>query len=99
MRSKLDAMRKALASAISAIPAKEADKTKPVDQSSEPEDPRTRLVSLQKEVASVLSEVNDLSAKEDHAEKYDRSRIDSLETTVTEVGGRVQAGLGATASA
>lgn len=94
MRSKLEAMRRSLESAIAGINAKDsADKTK------NPEDPRERLRGLVKEVGSVLSEVNDLHSKEDRAEKYDASKLDGLETSVTELNGRVEAALQATASA
>ncbi len=94
MRSKLEAMRRSLESAIAGINAKDsADKTK------NPEDPRERLRGLVKEVSSVLSEVNDLHSKEDRAEKYDATKLDGLETSVTELNGRVEAALQATASA
>jgi outer membrane protein assembly factor BamD len=95
MISKLGAMRRSLNSAIAGIPQKTAEKNKKVD----PEDPRVRLQGLEKEVGSVLSEVNDLHAKQERSEKYDPSQIDSLETSVTELDGRVQTALQATASA
>jgi outer membrane protein assembly factor BamD len=94
MRSKLDAMRRSLESAISSINAKDAtDKTK------NPDDPRDRLRGLAKEVASVSSEVNDLHAKEDRSEKYDATKLDTLETSVADLNTRVEAGLQATAGA
>lgn len=94
MRSKLEAMRRSLDSAIAAINAKDtADKAKNAD------DPRERLRGLDKEVGSVLSEVSDLHSKEDHSEKYDTSRLDGLETSVTELNTRVEAALQATAGA
>lgn len=94
MRSKLDAMRRSLDTAIAAINSKDTgDKTKNAD------DPLTRLRGLDKEVGSVLSEVNDIHSKEDRAEKYDASRLDGLETSVTELKTRVDAALQATAGA
>ena len=94
MRSKLDAMRRSLENAISSINAKDAgDKTK------NPEDPRERLRALVKEVSSVLSEVNNLHAKEDRSEKYDTSQLDTLEASVADLNTRVEAGLQATAGA
>lgn len=94
MRSKLDAMRRSLENAISSINAKDAgDKTK------NPEDPRERLRALVKDVNAVLSEVNNLHAKEDRAEKYDASQLDTLETSVADLNTRVEAGLQATAGA
>lgn len=94
MRSKLEAMRRSLESAISSINAKDSnDKTKAAD------DPRERLRSLAKEVASVSSELNDIRVKEEHAEKYDASKIETIEASVTDLNTRVEAGLQATASA
>lgn len=94
MRSKLEAMRRSLESAISSINTKEAsDKTK------NPEDPRERLRSVDKDVRSVLSEVNGLQAKDDRADKYDASELDTLETSVTELNTRVEAALQSTAGA
>ena len=94
MRSKLDAMRRSLDSAISSINAKD-----PNDKTKNPDDPRERLRSLAKEVASVLSEVNDLHAKEERSEKYDASKLETLEASVADLNTRVEAGLQATAGA
>ena len=94
MRSKLDAMRRSLESAISGINAKDAaDKTK------NPEDPRERLRALAKEVGSVLSDVNNLHSKEERAEKYDTSQLDTLEASVTDLNTRTEAALQSTAGA
>ncbi len=94
MRSKLEAMRRSLESAIAGINAKDsADKTKNAD------DPRTRLRGLAKEVAAVLSDVNDLRSKEEHAEKYDASKLDGLEASVADLNTRVEGALQATAGA
>jgi outer membrane protein assembly factor BamD len=46
-----------------------------------------------------LSEVNDIRAKNDRAEKFDPAAIDRLESSTTELNTRVEAGLQATASA
>jgi outer membrane protein assembly factor BamD len=94
MRSKLDALHRALGSAISGIPA--PDKSK---KTAGAEDPRVRLQGLDKEVSSVLSEVNDLHAKQDRSERYDVTKLDSLETSLAELDGRVQTALQATAGA
>ena len=95
MRSKLEAMKRSLASAIAGIPQKAQDKNAKVD----PEDPRVRLQGLDKEASSLLSEVNDLHAKQERSERYDVTKLDSLEAAVTELDGRVQTGLQATAGA
>src|SRR5439155_1240591 len=94
MRSKLEAMRRSLDNAIAGLNAKDAG-----DSKKNPDDPRVRLRSLDKEVGSVLSEVNDLHSKEERAEKYDASKLDGLETSVAELNTRVEAGLRATAGA
>jgi len=101
MHSKLEAMRRSLESAVAAIPAKDTgDKTKDTgDKTKNADDPRERLRGLAKEVGSVLSEVNDLHTKEDHAEKYDASKLDGLEASVADLNTRVEGALQATASA
>jgi len=96
MRSKLESMKRSLDNAVAAMPAPakdSGDKTKSTD------DPRERLHGLSKEVNSVLSDVNDLHAKEDRSDKYDSSKLDGLETSVTELNTRVEAALQATAGA
>jgi outer membrane protein assembly factor BamD len=94
MRNKLEAMKRSLDNAVAAIPAPAKD-----DKTRNPDDPRTRLVNLGKEVNSVLSEVNDLHSKEDRSDKYDASKLDGLETSVSELNTRVDATLTATAGA
>jgi len=95
MTSKLESMRRSLNSALSAMNASKNDKdTKP-----NADDPVVRLKGLEKEVGSTLSEVNDIRSKNDRSEKYDPTAIDRLEATVTELTGRVESGLQATASA
>lgn len=95
MISKLGALRRSLNSAIAGIPQKAQDKNKKVDA----DDPRVRLQGLEKEVASILSEVNDLHGKQERSERYEVSKVDSLETSVTEVDGRIQTALQTTAGA
>ena len=95
MTSKLESMRRSLNSAISAMNSSDKNKdTKP-----NADDPVVRLKGLEKEVGSVLSEVQDIRSKHDRAEKYDVTAIDRLESTVTDLSGRVDAGLQSTASA
>src|SRR4051812_4663003 len=94
MRSKLDAMRRSLESAISSINAKDGN-----DKTKNPDDPRQRLRNLAKEVGSVSGELNDVRGKEERAEKYDSSKIETLETSVADLNTRVEAGLQSTAGA
>ena len=94
MRSKLESMRRSLDSAIAAVNAKDTG-----SKEKNPDDPRERLRGLDKEVGSVLSEVNDLRAKEEQAEKYDTGKIESLEGSVAELNTRVDSALQSTAAA
>ena len=99
LRSKLEALRRSLSSAIAGIPQKAVDDKSKDKKPADADDPRVRLQGLDKEVGSILSEVNDLHAKADRSERFDATKIDSLETSVTEIEGRVQTALQATASA
>ena len=86
MRSRLDAMRRSLNSAVAALNARDGG-----DQSSRSaDDPRSRLRALEQDVNSVFSEVNDLRGKVDRAERYEVLDIDRLETVVAELNGRVE---------
>lgn len=94
MRSKLEALRRSLDSAIAGLNAKDTgDKEKNAD------DPRVRLRNLEKEAGALLSDLSDLRGREDRAEKYETSRLGDIETSVTELSGRVEAALQATAGA
>src|SRR5258707_3681219 len=94
MRSKLEAMRRSLDSAIAGLNAKDTGA-----KEKNPDDPRVRLRNLEKEVGSIQSELSDLRGKEDRAEKYDRSKLDTLEPSVAELNARVENVLQATAGA
>ena len=94
MRSKLESMRRSLDSAIAAVNAKDSG-----TKEKNPDDPRERLRGLDKEVGSVLSEVNDYRAKEERADKYDTSKIESLEGSVADLSPRVDSALQSTAAA
>lgn len=94
MRSKLEAIRRSLTSAIAAMNSGDSG-----DKQKNPDDPRERLRGLDKEVGGLLSDVNDLHQKEDKAEKYDTSRLGGLEASVAELNTRVDAALQQTAGA
>jgi outer membrane protein assembly factor BamD len=93
MKSKLESLRRSLSNAISTLEPKSTDKKEIVD------DPRKRLQGLEKEVSSILSEVNDIRGKQERSERYDATVLDRLETSVADIDTRAQAGLQATASA
>ena len=95
MSSKLEAMKRSLNSAIAGIPQKAQDKNAKVDV----DDPRVRLQNLDKEVSSILSEVNELHAKQDRSERYDQTKLDTLESSIADLDVKVQAALQATAGA
>jgi outer membrane protein assembly factor BamD len=97
MRSKLDLMRRSLSSAISSMEPKSASQSE--KEKKNPDDPRQRLRGLDKEVTSLFSEVNEVRGKQERSERYDPTILERLETSVTELNTRVQAGLQATASA
>jgi outer membrane protein assembly factor BamD len=93
MRSKLEAMRRSLSSAIASLGESKEKEKKNLD------DPRQRLRGLDKEVSSILVEVNDIRGKQERSDNYDHTILDRLETSVAEVNTRVEAGLQSTASA
>lgn len=92
MSSKLDSMRRSLSSALAAIPENK-------DKKANADDPSVRLKSLEKEVSSLTSEVNDIRTKNDKAEKFDPADVDRLEASVADLNTRVETGLQQTASA
>src|SRR5439155_4579142 len=88
--------KRSLNSAIAGIPQKAQDKSA---KAANADDPRVRLQGLDKEVSAVLSDVNDIHAKQDRSERYDVTKLDTLEASVADLDGRVQTGLQATAGA
>jgi outer membrane protein assembly factor BamD len=95
MTSKLESMRRSLNSAISSMQPASTDKK----QKANADDPRERLRGLEKEVGAVITELSEIRAKHDRAERYDATALDRLESSVAELSTRVEAGLQATASA
>lgn len=96
MRSKLDGLRRSLNSAIANINAQEGSDKK--DNSSPEVEAITRLRGLEKEVASVISDVSSLRGKVDRSERYDAKELDKLELSVADIATRAEAGLASTAS-
>lgn len=93
MASKLDLMRRSLNAAIRVMETK-TDK----DKKANADDPVMRLKGLEKEVSTLNSEVNDIRAKNDKAEKFDGTSVDRLEGSVAELNTRVETTLQQTAS-
>ena len=91
MDSKLDLMRRSLNAAIKAIGESKEKKANA-------DDPVVRLKGIEKEVSSLMSEVNDIRAKDDRGEKWDTTALDRLETSVKELNVRVETALQETAS-
>ena len=91
MRSRLETMRRTLNSAVAGLNAREKGQAGA-------DDPRARLGGLEKEVNSVLSEVNDVRGKQERADRYDPSILDRLETSVGDIDSRVQVAMRETAS-
>ncbi len=88
LRSRLETLRRTLNSAIAGLNAK--DSAAAAKDPAVADDPRVRLGGLEKEAGSLLSEVNELRAKQDKAERYDTSSIDKLEAALTDLDTRVQ---------
>ena len=97
MRSRLESMRRTLSGAIAGFNASDEGKKKEEKDKKAADSPRARLSGLEKEVGSLLSEVNDVRSKQERAERYDPSILDKLEAGVSDLDERVQAGLRATA--
>jgi len=95
MSSKLDLLRRSLSSALKVMEDKNSKENK--EKKTNADDPIVRLKSLEKEVAGVNSEVNDLRTKNDKAEKLDTTAIDRLEATTAELNTRVESTLQETA--
>jgi len=95
MSSKLDLLRRSLSSALKVMEDKNSKENK--EKKTNADDPIVRLKSLEKEVAGVNSEVNDLRTKNDKAEKFDTTAIDRLEATTAELNTRVESTLQETA--
>jgi len=95
MRSKLDSMRRQLDTALASMNSNDSGDKK--GDKPDADDPRNRLRGLEKDVSSVSKDVEDLRAKVDRADKFDPNELGKLETSVTDLSTRVQAGLSATA--
>lgn len=99
MRQKLDTMKRSLSSAASSLKTDaKADKKSKEDDKAALETPLGRLKSLEKEVTTAQSEVNNLRGKSDRLEKYEAGDVDSIEATVSDLNTRVDKALTETAA-
>lgn len=97
MRSKLDGMRRSLNSAMGSIKLPDSGDKDAAKNSPEAE-AHARLRGLEREVSSVLSDVNTLRVKVERSEKYDVKEIEKFEVSVADLTTRVEAGLAGTAN-
>jgi len=96
--SKLDAMRRSISGAESALKTEnKADKKK--DDKEQLDSPLGRLQAMEKEITRTQSDVNNLRGKVDRGEKYDVADIAQLEATVADLHSRSDKVLVDTASA
>jgi outer membrane assembly lipoprotein YfiO len=100
MRQKLETMRRSVGSAASVLKDESREKkSDKEDKNSSADTPYKRLKGLEKEATNFQSEVNNLRGKVDRAEKYERSDLDALETSINEFQARVDTALTETAGA
>ncbi|MEZ5307589.1 MAG: outer membrane protein assembly factor BamD [Pyrinomonadaceae bacterium] len=89
MRSKLEQMRKSLDSTVSVL--KKADNYE--KEKDNPDSWYNRMRSLEKEVSSLLNDVNEMRGKVNRADKYEASDLDGLEERTAEINNRVETAL------
>lgn len=99
MSQKLTIMRRSLASAASVLRDENKDDKSKKDDKQKVDTPLGRLVSLGKDADRLQSDVNSLKGKVDRGDKLEMSEVDSLEQSVAELQGRVDAAQLETASA
>ncbi|HVE55542.1 MAG TPA: outer membrane protein assembly factor BamD [Pyrinomonadaceae bacterium] len=93
MRSKLETMRRSLQSTISVLKDSNKDDKNKKDDKEKLDTPLGRLRGLEKETASLQSDVSSLRGKVDRSEKYEMSDIDQIEERVRELQAGVDAAL------
>ena len=98
LRQRLDTSRRTLNGAIAGLNA--GDDKQKKDQKAAVDDPAARLRGLEKEVSSLLNEVNETRSRAERgAEKFEVKDVDKLESAFADLNGRVESGLQATAGA
>lgn len=91
MRQKIETMRRSLNGTISVLRDENKDDPAKKDDKDKVDSPLGRLISLEKDVSRLSSEVNSLRGKLDRSEKFEMSEIDQLEQAVGEMVTRVDA--------
>ncbi len=91
MRQKLDTMRRSLNSSASVLKEENKGDDSKKDDKSKADTPLGRILSLEKDVSRLLSEVNSLRGKVDRADKFEMSEVDQVEAAVGELLTRVDA--------
>jgi len=99
LRSRLEAMRRSVNGAASALKVENKDDKTKKDDKEKLDTPLGRLTGLEKEISGLLSEVNNLHGKVDRGEKYEVSDIAQLETGTADLQSRTDKVLVDTASA
>ncbi len=98
MRQKLETMRRSLSGAASAMKEEKKEDKSKKDDKSNLETPLGRLKGLEKEAASLQSEVNTTRGKVERSEKYEASDVDGFEASVAQLQVSVDNALTETAS-
>lgn len=91
MRQKLDTMRRSLNSSASVLKEENKGDDSKKDDKSKADTPLGRILSLEKDVSRLLSEVNSLRGKVDREDKFEMSEVDQVEAAVGELLTRVDA--------
>lgn len=91
MRQKLDTMRRSLNSSASVLKDENKGDDSKKDDKSKADTPLGRILSLEKDVSRLQSEVNSLRGRVDRADKFEMSEVDQVEVAVGELLTRVDA--------
>ncbi|MEP6944450.1 MAG: outer membrane protein assembly factor BamD [Acidobacteriota bacterium] len=89
MGSKLDTMKRSLAAAVTGLKQEKAPDGGKNAAKDDPDSPRARLLSLEKDTSRLQSDVNNLRGKVDRGEKHEAKDLDALEQGVSDLQTRV----------
>lgn len=101
LRQRLETLRRSLNASITSLNAGDdkGKKDKNDKNAAAADDPATRLRGLEKESGALLSDVSELRATVDRADKFEATDIDKLESAYADLNQRVEAAFQATAGA